>query len=139
MSIFNRFQQQIAALDQQVERQAIRTRSSKDRISNAVEEGMSVARKIEEAVNRMIHTYNEFLEKILRDTMETLNCQPEEMDLTTLPLEPYGDFLKSTQILSVREVEVMKIERFQLSEHEYQFIATPIEGEDEVSSSREEE
>lgn len=139
MSIFSRFQQQIAALDQQVERQAIKTRSSKDRISSAVEEGMSVARKIEEAVNRMIHTYNDFLERVLEETMEALKCKPEEMELDTLPLQPYGDFLKSVQILSVREVPIMRIERFQLSEHEYQFIATPIEDEDEVSGSREEE
>lgn len=97
-------------------------------IDKASAEGVRIVKHIEQETQRMIGAYNLFVEARLEAIVSALGCLPEDLTLVRKELSPGG--LLSEEILFLHDVPLMKFERRYISETEVQFIATPIEDED---------
>lgn len=126
-----RFVEQMRDLDRQVEERSRHAKMSPtSRIEEASRKGLEIAQRIKDECSKMQDSYLRFVEDNIRTVMRALQCLPEDMELLTYELAPdpsNSNFFISRQDIVAHGIPVLKIERFQVSEFEYQFRATPIQ------------
>lgn len=112
-----------------------------DAVDRTVAEGIKTAKLLDEETARMVDEYQLFVGDRLIAIADALGCCPEEIELWTSPdpVEYEPGLFKTTQIASYKGVQLMRFERIMLNALEVQFIATPIEEEEDGMVQTEEE